>query len=118
MALEMFNTMQYGRANGIAGVLVSSVFMGVTWICIVYTEQYSVNLLYISTIIGFGSIGLLVFPGGKFTKLDIPAGENELKYFWDCAPVIHKTVWVISLIGGLIAGLYLDKMIGGPLFNL
>jgi len=45
-------------------------------------------------------IAMLTFPGGSLTLEDMK--NREAKLLWSKAPLIHRIVWVISVLIGLI----------------
>jgi hypothetical protein len=108
MALEVFKKMRYGRAAAVGLFFVSIICIGLNLYLMVSEGKYLPKFLMLGILSLFLSVALFVFPGGKFTQNDYPDERIGLKFFWKNSPKLHRAVWVIALICGVVAAFYIE----------
>jgi uncharacterized membrane protein len=98
--------MKHHRTLGITLLIVGVLLFGATYFVadsgfILFRKLFSASIFFICIGITFA-----IFTGKPLTQEQKKDKDNELKYLWTNAPVLHKIAWVVGSVGGFTLAQY------------
>ena len=101
----MNSSKPYGIWSG-TGMIVIGIFLGlVNYLALTFSDYYFPKLfLGTGIFVGLG-IGMIILPGS--TIPDDTPNDKKVKLWWTTSPMLHRVVWIISGIIGLVASFYI-----------
>lgn len=90
------------RALGILALIIGTFLFFINYTMAADAGFYFRKFFRLSVFLICIGITFTIFAGKPLTAEQKKDKENEYKYFWKNAPLLHKIAWVIGIAGGFI----------------